>query len=454
MISQFYVLSPRGDTIINRDFRGDIVKGTAEIFLRKAKFWDGDAPPVFSVDGVNYFFLKRHGLYFVCTTMYNVPPLFVLELLDRTTKVFKDFCGVLNEEAVRKNFTLIYEILDEMIDSGYPQITSTERLKQHVYNEALPLDTPVQTAAAAIAAVGFPQRTPKTVPSHASHRPIGAGQGEASARNTKNEVFVDILERQTVVLNSSGSIINSSIDGSIQMKSFLSGAQELRLALNEDVVVRNESAYPSAISGGVVLDDCNFHECADLRDFDSQRIISFVPPDGEFTLMNFRVTSDFRLPFRVFPIVEQVAPLKLEIMLKVRADIPETKYGGNVVIACPVPKRTVSCSTDVFPATSGDANKQSVEFVPAEGRVVWTIKKFQGGTERSLRCRLSLASPQPQGNGRKDVGPVSLSFEIPMYNVSNLQVRYLRASESSGVPAAPFRWVRYLTQSASYICRL
>ena len=45
-------------------------------------------------------------------------PSFSLELLDRLAKVFKDYCGVLTEEAIRKNFILIYELLDEMIVSA------------------------------------------------------------------------------------------------------------------------------------------------------------------------------------------------------------------------------------------------------------------------------------------------------------------------------------------------
>lgn len=40
-----------------------------------------------------------------------------------------------------------------------------------------------------------------------------------------------------------------------------------------------------------------------------------------------------------------------------------------------------------------------------------------------------------------------------MYNVSNLQVRYLRIAETSR-SYKPFRWVRYVTQSSSYVCRL
>jgi AP-4 complex subunit mu-1 len=47
---------------------------------------------------------------------------------------------------------------------------------------------------------------------------------------------------------------------------------------------------------------------------------------------------------------------------------------------------------------------------------------------------------------------VSMTFEIPMYNVSNLQVKYLRIAEASQ-NYNPYRWVRYVTRSSSYVCR-
>lgn len=339
MISQFYVLSPRGDTIINRDFRGDIVKGTAEIFFRKVKFWSGDAPPVFCLDGITYIFLKRNGLYFVSTTQQNVSASYCLELLQQMTKIFKDFCGVLTEEAIRRNFVLIYEILDEILDFGYPQHTTTESLKQCVHNEAVLVD-PLpgrlggdRTKVRGLASVGFPQINPKTVPSNASHRPVGAIQSNptsgvssltrGSTVQNKNEVFVDILERLTVVMNSAGDILNAAVDGCIQMKSYLSGGPELKLALNADIVIRNEalSGDGSGVSSvrqaqygsqAVQLDDCNFHDCVDLRDFECQRIMTIKPPDGEFVVMNYRITGEFRIPIRIRPVVEQTAPNKVE----------------------------------------------------------------------------------------------------------------------------------------------
>ena len=37
----------------------------------------------------------------------------------------------------------------------------------------------------------------------------------------------------------------------------------------------------------VELDDCQFHQCVRLGKFDTDRSISFIPPDGEFELMRF-----------------------------------------------------------------------------------------------------------------------------------------------------------------------
>ena len=48
---------------------------------------------------------------------------------------------MLSEEGIRKNFILIYELLDEILDFGYPQQgTSTENMKTFIYNEPVLVD--------------------------------------------------------------------------------------------------------------------------------------------------------------------------------------------------------------------------------------------------------------------------------------------------------------------------
>lgn len=51
-----------------------------------------------------------------------------------------------------------------------------------------------------------------------------------------------------------------------------------------------------------------------------------------------------------------------------------------------------------------------------------------------------------------EVGPVGLSFELPKYTATGLQVRFLRLSPIQPGPSQ--RWVRYVTHSDSYILRI
>jgi len=90
------------------------------------------------------------------------------------------------------------------------------------------------------------------------------------------------------------------------MKSYLDGNPQLKLALNEDLVIGGSSSH-----GGVALDDCNFHECVNLEEFELSRTLTFQPPDGEFTVLNYRVANEFRQPFRIFPFFELVSPHKV-----------------------------------------------------------------------------------------------------------------------------------------------
>ncbi|EKF28903.1 mu-adaptin 4, putative,adaptor complex AP-4 medium subunit, putative, partial [Trypanosoma cruzi marinkellei] len=144
-ISQIFILSPRGDKLIFKDYRQDAPRNTDEIFFRKYKFWDGaqghapegDCPPFFMEKHVNFCYVKRRELLFVCTSVVNVSPSLTLEILLRIIKVIKDYLGVLSEEAIRRNFTLVYELLDEMIDVGVSQELNTENLRPYIFNEVI-----------------------------------------------------------------------------------------------------------------------------------------------------------------------------------------------------------------------------------------------------------------------------------------------------------------------------
>ena len=198
------------------------------------------------------------------------------------------------------------------------------------------------------------------------------------------------------------------------------------------------------------MDDCNFHEVAQLDEFERERVISFLPPDGEFTLINYRITGDFRAPFRIFPFVEELSSTQIELVIKVRADMPETNYGANVLARIPMPQSTATVSLDLGANPQG----QLAEYRDNEKQVRWVIKKFDGASELQLRAKVNLSRPAGP-SVRREIGPIALTFEVPMYNVSNLQVRYLRIPDHARHSTYKYkRWVRYVTQSSSYVCRV
>lgn len=71
------------------------------------------------------------------------------------------------------------------------------------------------------------------------------------------------------MFNNTGYVINNSIDGCIQMKSFLQGNPPLKLALNENLSI-GKSSYGNT---NVIIDDCNFHECVNSSDFGLSKVL-------------------------------------------------------------------------------------------------------------------------------------------------------------------------------------
>lgn len=64
-----------------------------------------------------------------------------------------------------------------------------------------------------------------------------ASSVSVSSKTNQNEIFIDIYEKINILFNSSGYVINSSIDGCIQMKSYLLGNPALKLLLNDDITM-------------------------------------------------------------------------------------------------------------------------------------------------------------------------------------------------------------------------
>jgi len=175
-----------------------------------------------------------------------------------------------------------------------------------------------------------------------------------------------------------------------------------------------------------------------LSKFDTDRIISFVPPDGEFELMSYRLNTNVKPIIWVEALVESHKGSRVEYLVKAKSNFKERSVANNVRILVPVPP---DADTPRFKCSLGTA-----AYAPELNAIQWTIKQFQGNKELFLRAHFGLPSiTTDDPTGRP---PISVQFEIPYFTVSGIQIRYLKIVEKSGYQATP--WVRYITQSGDY----
>ncbi|XP_055266190.1 AP-4 complex subunit mu-1 isoform X1 [Moschus berezovskii] len=452
MISQFFILSSKGDPLIYKDFRGDSGgRDVAELFYRKLTGLPGDESPVVMHHDDRHFIHIRHsGLYLVATTSENISPFSLLELLSRLATLLGDYCGSLGEATISRNVALVYELLDEVLDYGYVQTTSTEVLRNFIQTEAVVSKPFSLFDLSSVGLFGAETQQSKVAPSSAASRPVLSSRSDQSQ---KNEVFLDVVERLSVLIASNGSLLKVDVQGEIRLKSFLPSGSEMRIGLTEEFCVGKSELR--GYGPGIRVDEVSFHSSVYLDEFESHRILRLQPPQGELTVMRYQLSDDLPspLPFRLFPSVQwDRGSGRLQVYLKLRCDLPPKSQALNVRLHLPLPRGVVSLSQEL------SSPEQKAEL--GEGALRWDLPRVQGGSQLSGLFQMDVPGlPGPPGQGPSasaplGLGPASLSFELPRHTCSGLQVRFLRLASRPCGNANPHKWVRHLSHSDAYVIRI
>ena len=91
---------------------------------------DGQLAPIVQTDEATFCFVKVSNLYVVSSTNINCNITLVFAFLHKLVQVATEYFKELEEESIRDNFVLIYELLDELLDFGYPQTTDSKILQE------------------------------------------------------------------------------------------------------------------------------------------------------------------------------------------------------------------------------------------------------------------------------------------------------------------------------------
>merc|ERR1711977_732078 len=210
-------------------------------------------------------------------------------------------------DALRQKQALVLSILEEMADSGYPQVTQIESLCELI------IDTPTLEGKTVNALDALLRRRKK--------EPSGSQEDQSKSATLdvtgavpwrkpgivykKNEVYLDAIEKVSALVGYDGTMISGSVQGSIQMKVYLSGMPECKIGLNEKFMMESEndnkmistamegrptSTAQKACRSQVALDYIKFHQAVKLQNYESDHQVHFVPPDGEFELLSYNVS--------------------------------------------------------------------------------------------------------------------------------------------------------------------
>lgn len=417
--SAIYILDSKGKVLISRNYRGDIPMNSIDAFpkLILEQEEEGNISPIIQHDDVTFVFIKFANLYVVSTTNKNSNVMMITVFMHTFCKILMHYFKELEEESIKDNFVIIYELFDEVMDFGYPQFSNPKILQEYITQESHKLEVQV--------------RPPSTVTNAVSWRSEGLTY-------RKNEVFLDVIESVNLLVSANGNVLRSEIVGSVKMRVYLSGMPELRLGLNDKILFENTGRGKSK---AVDMEDVKFHQCVRLSRFENDRTISFIPPDGEFELMSYRLNTHVKPLIWIESVIERHSHSRVEIMVKAKSQFKRRSTANHVEIIVPVPNDADS--------PKFDTSVGNVKWLPESSSIAWNIKSFPGGKEYLMRAHFGLPSVESEELEGKP--PISVKFEIPYYTTSGIQVRYLKIIEKSGYQALP--WVRYITQNGDYEIR-
>lgn len=396
--------------------------------------------------------ILREKMVLLAVVTQEEPPLAVFELLDRVFQVLLRYLGDVSEDTLRQNFSTVYLLLDEMIDSGLPFTTELNSLESIIAQPSA-IGKVVQAVSGSssqvLSDVPPDQAKGQSVSSGlgAISNALGVGQqtsiGGASSEvwwrrqnvvYASNEVYIDIVENIDCICDGNGHMVSGGIGGAVQVNSKLSGLPEVLLTL------RNPS----------VLQNVSFHPCVRLHRFERDRALSFTPPDGEFKLASYWI-----------PDTTLTMPFNFSVSLQWHAEHGRLQIAASPKLAVTMQNKQMLidkfCVNVRLPSSIASANLEcqggNIRLDESSKMVVWHIGKL-AGQENKAEGTITY-STDPKDNSpiipSEEKCTAQLAFVVKGWSISGIR---LDSCDVSSTSYTPYKASRYTTTSGKMDYRI
>ncbi|KAL1809493.1 hypothetical protein DCAR_0729041 [Daucus carota subsp. sativus] len=414
MLQCIFLLSDSGEVILEKQLTGHRVDRSICAWYWEHAMAQADTfkpAPVIASPTHYLFQIVRDNITFLACTQVEMPPLMAIEFLCRVADVLSDYLAGLNEDLIKDNFVIVYELLDEMIDNGFPLTTEPNILREMIAPPSIVGKMlSVVTGNSSNMSNTLPGATASCVPWRTT-----------DLKHASNEVYVDLVEEMDAIINREGALVKCEIYGQVEVNSQLSGFPDLTLSFGN----------PS------ILNDVQFHPCVRFRPWESNQNLSFVPPDGQFKLMSYRIKKLKNTPIYVKPqLSSDAGTCRINVLVGIRNDPGKTIDSIEVQFQLP----PCILSADLT-SNHGTVN------ILANKTCCWSIGKIPKDKAPSLSGSMKLET----GLERLHVSPIfQVSFKIMGVALSGLQIDNL---DIKNLPARPYKGFRAVTRAGKYEVR-
>uniref|UniRef100_A0A3B5K0N7 AP-3 complex subunit mu-1 n=1 Tax=Takifugu rubripes TaxID=31033 RepID=A0A3B5K0N7_TAKRU len=387
MIHSLFLINHSGDIFLEKHWKSVVSRSVCDYFFEaKEKAVDPEnVAPVLQTPHHYLISIYRGKLFFLSVVQNEVPPLFVIEFLHR--------------------------------------VADTIQVWHYFGTVALYCLPPPTILRSVVNTLTGGSNVGETLPTgQLSNIPWR----RSGVKYTNNEAYFDVVEEIDAILDKSGTTVCAEIQGVIEACVRLSGMPDLTLSFMNPRI----------------LDDVSFHPCVRFKRWESERVLSFIPPDGNFILMNYHVSSQNLVAIPVY--VKQninffeTGPCgRLDITIGPKQTMGKTVEDLKVTIC--MPKSVLSAN---LTATQGNYTYDLATKV-----LVWDIGKLNPQKLPNLRGTLTTQSgvPKPEDNPSIQIG-----LKIQQLAISGLKVNRL---DMYGEKYKPFKGVKYLTKAGKFQVR-
>lgn len=372
-------------------------------------------PAVIQTPYRNIVNIYRNDLFLVAIVSQDstMDPLFIIEFLHRIVDIIINYFGDCNENLIKEQLVTVYELLDEMLDAGYPFATELNVLKELIKPPNL-----LRTIANSVTGrTNVSESLPMNQISNVQWRKLGI-------KYTNNEAYFDVIEELDVILDKNGAIVTAEIKGSIECNVKLSGMPDLNMTF----------------VNSRIFDDVSFHPCVRHRRWESERNLSFIPPDGTFRLMTYHIRTQNLVTIPLY--IKQTILFKNVQHGKLELQVGPKRMSGkileNVSLEITMPKNVNNMALN--------QSQGKYTYDTANKLFTWEVGKLDGKTA-SIKGSLTLNPTIPA----PDMSPTILvKFIINQTSLSEVRVNRL---DMFGEKYKPFKGVKYISRAGAFQMR-